>query len=216
MEGRRYDVEEIIKNFGLESNTVLNIYLYGSRVYGTESKTSDWDFIIIVEDDNEKFSVNEQCFPGNDGNSDAVIMTASNFQSKINDHQIHVLECLWLSPDKILLEKRKFSFVLDLTLLRIATQKRSGNSWSKTGKKLIQGPDYAPYIAKKSLFHCLRILQFAVQIAKNGKIIDYSSANPIWFEIIATDTEDWEIFKQMYQKLYNSLKSELRILAPKQ
>jgi len=112
MENIGYSVEGIIKNFQLETSTVLNIYLYGSRVYGTASESSDWDFIVIVEDDTEKISMsNEHSISGNDGNSDAVIMGVSFFQKRINEHQMNALECLWLTPDKILLEKRKFSFV---------------------------------------------------------------------------------------------------------
>lgn len=58
------------------------------------------------------------------------------------------------------------------------------------------------------------MLQFAIQIAQHGKIVNYGSANEIWDEIKSIDSDDWEIYKERYQKKFNSLKSELRKLAP--
>ncbi len=36
--------------------------------------------------------------------------------------------------------------------------------------------DFAPRVAKKSLFHCFRLLNFATQIARGGRIVDYEYA----------------------------------------
>lgn len=33
-----------------DPDTILNVYLWGSRVYGTATPTSDWDFIAVVKD----------------------------------------------------------------------------------------------------------------------------------------------------------------------
>ncbi|KAL6068249.1 hypothetical protein QOT17_008282 [Balamuthia mandrillaris] len=40
--------ERVLDNFGLADEDVLNIYLYGSRVYGTHSAESDWDYIVLL------------------------------------------------------------------------------------------------------------------------------------------------------------------------
>jgi hypothetical protein len=82
-------------------------------------------------------------------------------------------------------------------------------------KKLTVEKDYSPYIAKKSLFHSLRILIEGIQIAKYQKIIDYSQANYLWEEIVNNKVNDWSYYKEKYQPLYNKLNSEFRIYAPK-
>eukprot|EP01126_Amoeba_proteus_P040098 TRINITY_DN4263_c0_g1_i1.p1 TRINITY_DN4263_c0_g1~~TRINITY_DN4263_c0_g1_i1.p1 ORF type:complete len:133 (-),score=7.93 TRINITY_DN4263_c0_g1_i1:98-496(-) len=125
-----------------------------------------------------------------------------------------VLECLWLPDDHVVLEKWKASFNLDKFKLRSSASAVSGNSWSKAGKKLVAGADFAPYIAKKSLFHCFRILIFAIQICTYGKIVDYSEANYLWKEIMSNPSENWEDFKKLYHPTFLELKSRLRKCAP--
>ncbi|MNR15785.1 hypothetical protein D3C85_1323410 [compost metagenome] len=75
--------------------------------------------------------------------------------------------------------------------------------------------DYNPYIAKKSLFHSFRILKYGIQIAKYGRIFDYTEANYLWEEINSFETNDWEFFKTKYQPVYNELKSQFKLEAPK-
>jgi len=41
-------IEEIIEKSGLPPFKVKNIYLYGSRIYGTYHDDSDYDFIVIA------------------------------------------------------------------------------------------------------------------------------------------------------------------------
>ena len=42
-------MQDIIKKY-IESPEILNIYLHGSRVYKTNTDSSDYDFIIVIED----------------------------------------------------------------------------------------------------------------------------------------------------------------------
>src|SRR5690606_16367271 len=103
---------------------------------------------------------------------------------------------------------------LNLTQLRRSISAVASNSFVKCKKKLIKGPDYNPYIAKKSLFHSLRILDFGIQIATHGKIMDFSSCNHLYRDIMSIESDDWEIFKEKYTPLANSLKSKFKKVAP--
>jgi len=38
----------VLDNFGLADNSVVAIYLYGSRVYGTQGIASDWVIFCFV------------------------------------------------------------------------------------------------------------------------------------------------------------------------
>jgi len=72
-----------------------------------------------------------------------------------------------------------------------------------------------PYIAKKSLFHSFRILNYAIQVAENGRIVDYTAVNDMWKDIKANESESWADYKKVYQPLYNKMKSEFRVAVPK-
>lgn len=188
---------------------VLNIYHYGSFVYGTNNENSDKDFIVVVEG-KENYD-NQLNIDGND----YTIYDEESFENKIKLHEISVLECLFLDEKFIEQEDKKFNFELDLQQLRISISAKCSNSYAKARKKLEVEKDFNPLVAKKSLFHVLRILLFGKQIAIYGKIIDYQEANHYFKDIMNIDSNDWKIFKEKYQPIANNLKTDFRIYAPK-
>ncbi|MNB85416.1 hypothetical protein D3C81_711820 [compost metagenome] len=193
----------------INKDDILNVYRYGSRVYGTATNESDHDLIIVKKGAEGIIEGIES------GILNLTIYDELSFQEAINNHEISVLECLFLPKNCIITEKKKFDFELDITKLRNSISQKSSNSWVKTKKKLTVEKDYNPYIAKKSLFHSFRILKYGIQIAKYGRIFDYTEANYLWEEINSFETNDWEFFKTKYQPVYNELKSQFKLEAPK-
>ena len=49
MEPEKNTLEWFYKLFDWAPNKILNIYLTGSRVYGTATEDSDWDYVAVVE-----------------------------------------------------------------------------------------------------------------------------------------------------------------------
>lgn len=193
----------------ISSGDILNIYTYGSVVYGTNTNLSDEDYIIVVKD-----GVIESQSECNSAahNTDIIIYTESCFKQKIEEHEISVLECLFL-PDELKYEEIKFKFVLDKGRLRNAISAKCSNSWVKAKKKLIVEKDYNPYIAKKSLYHAFRIINFGWQIGKY-KMIFYYKFNMLP-EILAMP-DDWDLLKAKYQSKFNYAISEFRKICPKE
>lgn len=190
---------------------ILNVYPYGSKVYDCNKKLdSDEDVIVVVDDPG---------FYKQTGNPDLKVdityCGADIFQKMLNDHDISALECYFLPEEKIIKNTIVFNFNLNLSKLRESISKISSNSFVKCKKKFTVKEDYNPYIAKKSLFHSLRIIMFGIQIAKYGKIVDYQEANYLWNEIVENENNDWEYYKEKYQPVYNKLKTEFRALAQK-
>ncbi|MDF2534014.1 MAG: hypothetical protein K0R18_171 [Bacillales bacterium] len=185
---------------------VLNIYLYGSKVYGCNPNGDD-DYIVVVKgkDINEQFVSDEY---------DATFYSEDVFQHMIDEHDISVLECLFLPEDKIIKEDKKFKFELNLNKLRINVSAKTSNSFVKCKKKLAIGNEREAYIGKKSLFHSLRMPMFGIQIAKYGKIVDYSEANEFWNIIIQNEINDWTFYKKTFQPISNMIMTEFRKLAP--
>lgn len=176
------------------------IFSYGSRVYGTQSEKSDWDFIAIASNGNTGEEYRHD-------NVNVHIYNTKDWENQLNDHKIHTLEVQFL-PDK-----KPFSFKLNLQTLRHSLGEKASHSFVKAKKKIEVEKDY--YVGWKSLFHSLRILNFGIQIATKGKIVDYGSANHYWFEILNSQMYDWNWFKEKYQPIYNNLSTEFRKVAPK-
>jgi predicted nucleotidyltransferase len=189
----------------IQGHKILNIYPYGSKVYGTHNENSDNDYIVVCEG-----------FAGlYDQLDDVTFYDEKTFQEAIDRHEISVLECLFLPPNLIIQQTKDFNFELNLNQLRCSFSAKASNSFVKAKKKLTVEKDFNVYIAKKSLFHSLRILIFGIQIAKYGKIIDFSEANSLWKDIKEINADDWNFFKKIFQPIYNKLSSDFRILAPK-
>lgn len=198
--------EELRKsNMPTFHSTSAKIYLFGSRVYGTHTDSSDRDCIVIKDSliggiDREEPQEHHQ-----DG-TDYIIYNKKMFIEAIDEHEISVLECIFQSKDD---EYRKY-FTLDKQKLRRGISAKASNSYVKCKKKLQDGE---AYIGLKSLFHSLRILDFGIQIAEYGEIIDYASSNEYFYDIMEIG-DDWDTLHKKYKPIYNSLKSKLRKLCP--
>jgi len=180
---------------------------YGAWVYGTaELGRSDYDYIEVWEEgvDKEEERIVES-------KVDITRYSKSYFQKLLDAHEISALETYFQFSHL----SEHFTFKLDLAKLRASFSQKASNSWVKAKKKLIVPEDYDPYVAKKSLFHSFRILDFGCQIAEHGKIVDYSSANHIW-ERIKDMEPNWYLWYDTFKKEYNALDSKFKKLAPKE
>jgi len=207
-------LKEIISRSKLDVKDLVAVYPYGSRVYGTANKQSDYDFIVII-----KKKTNTQY-------SDKLIninfYTPEEHQQRLNDHEISALECHFLDHKWMLFDSNhplnkkniEFQFQLNLPKLRQSLSAKSSNSWVKAKKKLIVEKDLDLNIGRKSLFHSIRIINYGIQIARYGKIIDYTSCNSLYKDIM--EQYSWPEMVLSYKKIYNNILTEFRQLAPKE
>lgn len=200
----------LAEDFKLQESDILSIYLYGSRVYGTDSSESDYDFIVVVNNG----CVEQDSVNSTDYNFNAAIYQFDSFQDLINRHKNFALDCYFLPSEFRLKDDAKFTFTLDLNKLRKEVSAKSSNSFVKCKKKFEVEKDRNVYVAKKSLFHSLRIIDFGIQIAEHGKITNYGSSNNLWVEIKNNPAETWEPYKAKYQEVYNNKMTSFRKLAP--
>lgn len=193
-------------------NNALNIYNYGSVVYGTYIEgVSDKDMIVIVPDIYRLFD--EMQFTDAD-NYNYTFYSQSTWREMLQNHDVCAIESYFLPPKHIVRENMPIHLTIDKVKLRESFSHVASNSWVKCKKKLTVAQDFAPRIGKKSLWHSLRILSFGIQIAKYGCIRDYNSMNHLYDEIVNCDINDYAYYKEKYQALYNALKSEFRQVAP--
>lgn len=203
--------QELLTRIGLSDSQVIEAYMYGSRVYGTAKKTSDWDFIVVVD---EKDYTTEQY---SDNLINVNFFRFKSHHQRIAECEPSAMECCFLD-DKFILKRQYPLYYKMLNInpdkLRRAFSAKSSNSWVKAKKKLTVPEDYNDQVGKKSLWHAMRIIDFGIQIATKGRIEDYGSCN--WFYDEVMYCKDWSEMFEKYKKRYNEMCTEFRKHAPKE
>jgi len=198
--------EKIIKASGLHPSRIFNIYIFGSRVYGTYDDKSDWDVIMVANNSVESTEIRNGLF-------NIHIYTPDKFKADLDWNRINNLECIY-APDwaKIKEDISYDNFSITIDKIRHATSHISSNSWVKCKKKLTLSDDYKTGI--KSLFHSIRIPMFATQIVKDGYITNFSCANWIWDKIKYSNMT-WEELDNEFRKTKNETLTEFRRVTKK-
>lgn len=191
-----------------DNDNILNVYRFGSHVYGTNDENSDEDYICVTKKTVVSDDINIHYY------------TLSEFQTLVNNCDIQAMECLFLPSEFIIKKSVDIEFNISLTKLRENISTVTSTSYVKAKKKLIVMADYDKRLAIKSLFHSLRILDFGIQLARDGRISKYDSMNYVYHDVckmasLYSYNELWEILDTKYRKIYNKLKSTFKTYAPK-
>lgn len=195
--------QELLARLKLANTNVSNAYPYGSRVYGTHNQQSDYDFILVLK--------NKKATEYSDNQVNVFYYTEDEFRTRLVDHEISALECIFLPEHLKLKEEVTFPHRLDLSQLYTSLSAKSGNSWEKCRKKLTIPESLDLQVGRKSLFHAFRILTFGKQIALNGQITNYQEANPILQEVMA-HYYAWEQVFESFESRYHALCAEFQQL----
>lgn len=193
--------------FHMEDNRVsiehdiLKVYPFGSRVYGVNDAESDIDLIIVVDSEDESLLYTVK-YP----KMDIIIYSEKYFIKRIQEHELDALECIFQDDCDSYIQY----FRLDKGKIRRKVSAIASNSYVKCKKKLAQGD---VRIGKKSLFHSMRVLSFGIQIAKNGKIVNFREMNTVYTKIF-TLADEWDELNSAFKPHFNSLKSEFKKIAP--
>lgn len=188
---------------------VLNIYIFGSRLYGTATVLSDVDMILVVKEWFDSKNINTHVY------------TVSQFQLLLDRFDIQALECVFAPKQWVLKDGKHFDMpVIDKSKLRVSISTIASNSWVKGKKKLTVAGDYDLYLAIKSIFHSLRIIDYGIQIASSGMIQNFSTMNYVLEDLRKLSEEYqreelWQKIDDKYRKVYNSTSTRFKELAPK-
>ena len=192
-------IDELLTN-------ALNVYHYGSFVYGTFIEgVSDYDYIVVVP--NTMDNLDEQQFECN--NCQYTVHSAKSWQEMLDRCDVDAIESYFLPEQFIVKETKRFKSDITKEKIRNSFSHVASNSFVKCKKKLEVAESYNPVVAKKSLWHSLRIIDFGIQILEYGKIVDYASMNHLYGEIVMCE-DNWEYFKGKYKPMYNALKTRFR------
>lgn len=197
----------------------------GSYLFNTNDEKSDIDFGCIVDDNHylsdythtteTGFENRLYCesYEKNGVSVDVQYIRESDFIDMIKEHRIFALEALFQEMCVSYLKH----FELDKWKLRQEFSGVSSNSWVKAKKKMTVEKDLDMRCGAKSLFHSIRILMFAVQIAKYGKITQYNCGVMLHKEIME-DLKNgfgWEDFNKKYKPLWKEWHHNMVEMCPK-
>lgn len=194
-------LELVCAHLNCSPYNIVGLYPFGSRIYGNHKDSSDYDFICVVKEAPEKET---QVLTEN---ININIYRKDFIKSMFRRNDIKAIEIAFLPKDKIL-KNGGYVFTRNITELRNSISQKGSHSWVKAKKKIEVEKNI--YAGKKSLFHSLRILDFGIQVAVHGKIINYGSMNHVYAEILAMDSDKWEDYDGKFRALHNSLKSKFK------
>lgn len=201
--------EQVLEALKIEV-PILNIYQYGSRVYGCNKPDADFDFIIVTK---------SLCLPSGAFRQNAIssesrlyqgtLFGRSGFIDAINNYEMSVWECLSL-PEEFIVKK-----TIDFKPTKWNEKEMVKKVITKASNSFhiadLQAKDYQTPAAKKGTFQALRILMFGLQLKEHGKIIDYTVANNIRAQFDEMEDEDFDsrIYMPERDKLIEELRSGL-------
>lgn len=199
-----YTAEDVIRELRIDED-VVNIYPYGSHVYGDATEESDYDFVIVCKSSmlsNGAFKNN--AISNRDFSIQGILYSRGGFIDALNNYDITALECIFLD-DSLVLQK-DWPFKLNKLDKKVLAKKLiSKSSMSLYSARNFKKRDNIR-AARKGTFHAIRILEFGNQIKEHGRIIDYSSCNQLKKEIM--EEEDFHI--RAYNETIEILTSKLK------
>lgn len=169
------DLEKVVQVSNLHHSRIFNVTIFGSRIYGTFNKNSDWDVVVVANNSVEALEIKADKL-------NIHIYTPDRYTNDLQWHRINNLECNFAPSWAKLKQNIGFEdFQIDIKKLRHSICHASHKSLVK-GRKKLEMNDYQSGI--KSFFHSVRILMFGQQIVDFGRIIDYECANFIWNRLL--------------------------------
>lgn len=199
-----FTVEQVILASGVNKLKVRNVYIFGSRVYGNNREDSDWDIILTA---GHMLAHEEKRVNIGTHKLNIHIYTPDKFAFDLKNLRMANLECL-MGPDWAKLQVKqtyKPEFTIKGLIQNVLAQ--SFDSWRSAKFKMSQ---HDIRRGQRGVFHSLRMLMFASQIAEHEKITDFSEANPLFPEICDSDEYTWDYYKQKYLPKKVELEEKLK------
>ena len=204
----KYTAEEICNELHLDINDILNIYPYGSRVYLSNDEYSDYDYIIVYKKSLlPSGSFKDNAISSVDKEIQGSCYSKGGFLDAINNYQMPVLECLFLTEDMIV--KKTFDFKISKFEEKEFIKKVISLASSSWHNAILSYKDDNFEYVSKNIYHALRILDFGIQIKEIGIISNFSSMNKIKLQIyddenICTPKNWYDMFIELSNKLKNN------------
>lgn len=212
MEVVKYDLNRLIAVLQIPETEIIDLLLVGSRLHGTASPASDYDFILIVKDGTHLPEGNKV----EREDLDVTIFTRSEYLAKLNaGDDWQTIEPLWLPSACRWIFKEDFlpRYNSDMSKLRVAVSSiaNKGHAYAK----ILMTKENNFNLGKKNLAHEIRNLRLGIQIVKFGSITDYTESKEIYEQIMAETETDWEFYNLRWGSVAMAHQKEFISITPK-
>lgn len=162
------DIINILIEENFKEKDIYDIILVGSRLYRCHNKDSDYDVIVINKNITgqtlNKSIYNITCF------------TKESFQESLDNQKMVALEVFFAEHLTYKYKNIPFKYVLNKKLLIENTTKNIEETISKSKKLFTENPK----LAKKKIFHAIKVNAFKEQILSNDKIYNFTEYNELF------------------------------------
>jgi predicted nucleotidyltransferase len=200
------DFSEILNSVGITDQSSISLaHIKGSRLYGVEKNSSDWD-IVAISSSIKNLSFRESTI--NNEEFDVHLYSPEAFNKKLEEQSIREIEVIF-HPSKVrIINDVEYFFNLDKNKLIEKVKNDSDEIWN-IGENILKTNTLDSYRALKNFWHSFRFLIFAKQILESGSIYDFSAANQLYAPIVNSKQVNYSFFEENFSPLRESLKEEL-------
>ena len=179
-------LEKISKSFKLTQSDILNVYVVGSRLWGTAQKDSDWDLVVVV-----KIWAGKPA-DMHSGLLDAHILSKDQFLEGLLMHNFRLITCI-NTPDHCKLKETVHfgkDFALNKIKLKESFFQENERDMRVAEKHAMKGKVDT---ATKICVHTLRLLMIGEQICSEGRIVDFQRGRDELDEVKYGYFGSWEV-----------------------
>jgi hypothetical protein len=171
----------------------------GSRVYGTAHAGSDRDFLVVLRDPSARQDLRWGA------GINVVVHGERSYELALANQSVFALEALFAPAEhQLKAPVPPFTYAFDRARLAASATERADADWNKAKKTFAD----EPAAARKRVSHALRVLTFAAQVAKDGRIVDYR-APLAWREQLA-ECMEWAAVEAAFGPTRDALAATLR------
>jgi len=194
-------IEEIKDLTDLPEWKIKNVYIYGSRVYGTNRVDSDFDLLVVANSLDREREIKHPKF-------NIHINTPDKFRDDLFNYHITNLECIFAPKFARIQEDIVYNDLLNINIKEFRTKifNQSFTAWNKAKMKF-RDKDITRGL--KCVWNSIKMLLFGLQIVESGCIYDFSEGNEYWDEIKHSNKYKWDYFNTTYLPLKKDLEKIL-------
>ena len=200
------DLNGVYAKLSLNREDVLNVYLIGSRMWGTAAASSDCDLYLVVKGSDSARNSHFQ-LPG--VSVDAVVVGATYFQQRLDAAKLKELSCIWAPASCKLLEKKVFKptgGAVGHSQLVSSLSEGHKKDWARA-QKLVTGGRLEE--GKKVLSHDVRAHLLSLQILTHGKIVDYETGADAVAWLQGTYSKNWGVYEGEFEPKLEAIRQAI-------
>lgn len=167
----------VLDRLKLQDKDVLNVYVMGSRLWGTVTNSSDWDILIVHQCSDAPGHKTAHC-----GDIDASLLHCDEYRKRLSEHHFLEIVTVWMPLEYVWKEKfdPKTVFNLDPQVLLASVFTESERDWTMAQKVIRKAEQMR---GAKIIVHCFRELLLSTQIVEQGRIVDWRVATHYYDEM---------------------------------